>query len=164
MVAASFGAAVTIIERAGLGGSAVLTDVVPSKTLIATADLMTRVGEAEELGVKFDVDGGDCTPTMRADLNHINARLLALARQQSTDIQTSLENLGVRIVIGSGKLLDNHTIEVVGADGNEIVEADAVLLAVGAYPRELPAARPDGDRILNWAQLSPPPTTDWAPK
>ena len=44
MVAASLGAAVTVIERAGLGGSAVLTDVVPSKTLIATADLMTRSG------------------------------------------------------------------------------------------------------------------------
>jgi pyruvate/2-oxoglutarate dehydrogenase complex dihydrolipoamide dehydrogenase (E3) component len=45
MVAASLGAQVTIIERAGLGGSAVLTDVVPSKTLIATADLMTRVAK-----------------------------------------------------------------------------------------------------------------------
>ena len=40
-----------------------LTDVVPSKTLIATADLMTRVGEAGELGVKFDVDGGDFVAT-----------------------------------------------------------------------------------------------------
>ena len=78
---------VTIIERAGLGGSAVLTDVVPSKTLIATADLMTRVGEAGELGVKFDVDGGDFAPVMRADLKHINDRLLGLARKQSEDIR-----------------------------------------------------------------------------
>ena len=76
MVAASLGAQVTIIERAGLGGSAVLTDVVPSKTLIATADLMTRMAEAGELGVKFDVDGGDFAPAMRADLKHINDRLL----------------------------------------------------------------------------------------
>ena len=153
MVAASLGAVVTVIERAGLGGSAVLTDVVPSKTLIATADLMTRVGEAGGLGVKFDVDGGDCTPTMYADLKHINHRVLALARQQSADIQKGLENLGVRVIRGSGKLLDNHTIEVIGADGTEIVVADAVLLAVGAHPRELATARPDGERILNWAQL-----------
>src|SRR5918995_7333213 len=87
MVAASLGAVVTVIERSGLGGSAVLTDVVPSKTLIATADLMTRVGEAEDLGVKFDVEGNDGTPTLRADLKHINNRLLSLARQQSKDIQ-----------------------------------------------------------------------------
>ena len=130
-----------------------LTDVVPSKTLIATADLMTRVGEAGELGVKFDLDGGDCTPTMRADLKHINDRLLRLARQQSADIQKGLENQDVRILIGSGKMLDSHTIEVLTADGTEIIEADAILLAVGAHPRELPTARPDGVRILNWAQI-----------
>lgn len=154
MVAASLGAQVTIIERAGLGGSAVLTDVVPSKTLIATADLMTRVGEAGELGVKFDVDGGDFVPVMRADLKHINDRLLGLARQQSRDITSGLEqHQNIRILLGSGKLVDTHTIEVLTADGTETVEADTILLAVGAHPRELPTARPDGERILNWAQI-----------
>ena len=29
--------------------------------------------------------------------------------------------------MGSGKMLDNHTIEVRGAGGTEIVEADAIL-------------------------------------
>lgn len=154
MVAASLGAQVTIIERAGLGGSAVLTDVVPSKTLIATADLMTRVGEAGELGVKFDVDGGDFVPVMHADLKHINDRLLGLARQQSRDITSGLQqHPNIRIMIGSGKLVNSHTIEVLTADGTETVEADTILLAVGAHPRELPTARPDGERILNWAQI-----------
>ncbi|MET3720268.1 MULTISPECIES: NAD(P)H-quinone dehydrogenase [unclassified Arthrobacter] len=154
MVAASLGAHVTLIERAGLGGSAVLTDVVPSKTLIATADLMTRVSAAGELGVKFDVDGGDFAPVMRADLKHINDRVLGLARQQSRDITSGLEqHENIRILLGSGKLVDNHTIEVLTADGTETVEADTILLAVGAHPRELPTARPDGERILNWAQI-----------
>jgi dihydrolipoamide dehydrogenase len=153
IVAASLGAQVTIIERAGLGGSAVLTDVVPSKTLIATADLMTRVAEAGELGVKFDVDGGDFVPVMRADLKHINDRLLNLARSQSKDIHDALASQNVRILEGSGRLVDNHTIEVLTADGTETVEADTILLAVGAHPRELPTARPDGERILNWTQL-----------
>lgn len=153
MVAASLGATVTIIERAGLGGSAVLTDVVPSKTLIATADLMTRVAEAGELGVKFDVDGGDFVPVMHADLKHINHRLLNLARNQSRDIRDGLEKQGVRIIEGSGRLLDSHRIEVLTADSSETVEADTILLAVGAHPRELETARPDGERILNWTQI-----------
>ena len=96
MVAASLGAQVTIIERAGLGGSAVLTDVVPSKTLIATADLMTRVAEAGELGVKFDVDGGDFVPVMRADLKHINDRLLNLARRVQPFRSFGLPGLAAR--------------------------------------------------------------------
>ncbi|WP_218847360.1 NAD(P)H-quinone dehydrogenase [Psychromicrobium silvestre] len=152
-VAASLGARVTIIERNGLGGSAVLTDVVPSKTLIATADVMNRFAGASDLGVRFDVDGGDCVPLMRADMKQVNDRLLGLAREQSADIKAGLEKLGVRIIIGEGRMLDGHTIEVTGEDGVETVTADSVLLAVGAHPRELPSAKPDGERILNWAQI-----------
>ena len=32
-------------------------------------------------------------------------------------------------------------------------DADVVLIATGASPRELPSARPDGERILTWRQL-----------
>ena len=42
-VAAQLGAEVTVVDTDGIGGSAVLTDCVPSKTLIATAELMTEV-------------------------------------------------------------------------------------------------------------------------
>ncbi|WP_442951378.1 NAD(P)H-quinone dehydrogenase [Paenarthrobacter sp. Z7-10] len=153
IVAASLGSQVTIVERTGLGGSAVLTDVVPSKTLIATADAMTRMIDATDLGVRFDVDNGDSTPIMRADLKQVNDRVLRLAAEQSTDIRADLERRGVRIIFGSGRLLDNHTIEVSTAEGAETVTADAILLAVGAHPRELATAQPDGERILNWTQV-----------
>ncbi|WP_394249970.1 NAD(P)H-quinone dehydrogenase [Arthrobacter pityocampae] len=148
LVAASLGAKVTVVERQGLGGSAVLTDVVPSKTLIATADTMTRFTDASGLGVRFSEDS-----KVYADLDRVNQRLLKLAVEQSSDIRATLERLGVRVIIGSGKLLDNHRLEVVSEGETSIVEADAVLLAVGATPRELPSAMPDGERIFNWTQL-----------
>ena len=53
LVAAKLGADVTMVDRDGAGGSAVLTDCVPSKTLIATAEVMTLVDESVELGVRF---------------------------------------------------------------------------------------------------------------
>ena len=37
LAGAQLGGEVTLIERAGVGGAAVLTDLVPSKSLIATA-------------------------------------------------------------------------------------------------------------------------------
>ena len=49
-VAARMGAQVTLIEARGLGGSAVLTDVVPSKTLIATSEQTQETQLAAELG------------------------------------------------------------------------------------------------------------------
>ncbi|WP_035777210.1 NAD(P)H-quinone dehydrogenase [Arthrobacter sp. H5] len=148
MVAASLGADVTVVERNGLGGSAVLTDVVPSKTLIATADTMDRVGNAHNLGVKFE----DSAPAY-ADLGQVNQRLLDLALSQSADISTALERAGVKIIIGEGRLLDNHRLAVESESGSTTVEADAILLAVGAHPRELPTAKPDGKRIFNWIQI-----------
>jgi dihydrolipoamide dehydrogenase len=39
LVASQLGGEVTLIDRDGLGGAAVLTDCVPSKTLIATAEV-----------------------------------------------------------------------------------------------------------------------------
>ncbi|WP_416385076.1 NAD(P)H-quinone dehydrogenase [Tersicoccus mangrovi] len=164
MVASSLGAEVTIVESQDVGGSAVLTDVVPSKTLIATADAMTAAADADALGIKFasaggatgDTPGLDTTtpaPAMWADLAGVNQRLLKLAKDQSADIHATLVRKGVRIICGRGRLLPDHTIEATTDAGTELIDVDAVLLAVGASPRELPSATPDGERILNWKQV-----------
>ena len=50
LVAAQLGGEVTVVDCDGLGGSAVVTDCVPSKTLIATSELMTELSGAPELG------------------------------------------------------------------------------------------------------------------
>ena len=149
MVAASLGAKVTVIERKGLGGSAVLTDVVPSKTLIATADAMRRVAGAHDLGVRFD----EHAHAAYADLKTVNARLLKLAESQSSDIHRGLERMGVKVIIGEGRLTDPNSIAVITESGTQTVDADAILLATGATPRELPTAKPDGERIFNWTQI-----------
>nr|WP_205834443.1 NAD(P)H-quinone dehydrogenase [Arthrobacter sp. SF27] len=149
MVANSLGAKVTVIERKGMGGSAVLTDVVPSKTLIATADAMRRVVGAHDLGVRFD----EGSRAAFVDLQTVNSRLLKLAESQSSDIHRGLERAGVRVIIGNGRLADSNTITVETEAGTETIDADAVLVATGATPRELPSAKPDGERIFNWTQV-----------
>ena len=147
--AAQLGASVTIVERAGMGGSAVLTDVVPSKTLIATADVVRRAKHAATFGVK--IEGLDDAET---DFGVVNRRLLGLAKEQSADIRNGLERAGVRIIIGEGRLSGTHTVQVTRPDSSvETLQADAVLLATGAHPRELPTAKPDGERIFNWTQI-----------
>ncbi|GAB3190914.1 NAD(P)H-quinone dehydrogenase [Nesterenkonia suensis] len=154
LVAADAGADVTIVEEKGLGGSAVLTDVVPSKTLIATADAMRRVNASTSFGVRFGDHSSDAYEAEAwADISKVNERLLRLAHDQSRDIRASLEAIGVTIVTGRGRLVPPHHIDVTTADGEtQLIEADAVIVATGAHPRELPSAVPDGERILNWTQ------------
>ncbi len=152
LVASQLGGQVTLIERRGLGGSAVLTDVVPSKTLIATAEVMTTLRGAAELGLRLD-GADDLATAFRVDLAAVNARVLRLAAAQSRDIRSRLNAEGVRLIEGSGRLDGTEFVVAETDEGAERLSADIVLLATGTTPRELPAARPDGERILTWTQL-----------
>jgi pyruvate/2-oxoglutarate dehydrogenase complex dihydrolipoamide dehydrogenase (E3) component len=148
------GAQVTLIERNGVGGSAVLTDVVPSKALIATAEAASAVREATELGIRFKSGGKSVTPEIDIDFGAINQRLLDIAREQSRELAANLTSQGVRIIQGSGRLDGNHHVISTNEDGEEErIEAKTIIVAVGAHPRTLPAAEPDGERILTWLDL-----------
>ena len=153
LVATQLGAEVTVVSSDPLGGSAVLTDCVPSKTLIATAELMTEMAGAAELGVTVHDHEGDHATTIGVDLARVNARVMRLAGQQSDDIAAHLDRDGIRVVRGRGRLDGPDRVVVSAQDGEETLDADAILLATGAAPRTLPTARPDGERILTWEQV-----------
>jgi pyruvate/2-oxoglutarate dehydrogenase complex dihydrolipoamide dehydrogenase (E3) component len=161
LTGAQLGAEVTLIERVGVGGSAVLTDVVPSKTLIATAEATKSIGEAADLGVQFfsrSDSGRPVRPEVTVNFSAVNARLLRLARQQSEDMKAQLMKSGVRIIQGEGRLDGPQRVIVStargpkGTDFDEI-DADTIVLSMGASPRILPTAVPDGERIFTWTQL-----------
>ncbi|WP_291884992.1 NAD(P)H-quinone dehydrogenase [Cellulomonas sp.] len=165
LVARRLGADVTVVEQAGLGGAAVLTDVVPSKTLIATAEWMTIADRAPELGIQLDglplagapgEAGGGLGTLVRhkIDLAAVNTRVKALAAAQSADIRGRLDREGVRTVLGHGRLDGPQRVLVTTATGDELtLDTDVVLVATGATPRVLAEAVPDGERILTWTQL-----------
>jgi dihydrolipoamide dehydrogenase len=156
LAAAQLGAEVTLVERAGVGGAAVITDVVPSKSLIATADAAVAISEASDLGVQFFAKGErrPLKPEVAINLAAVNKRLLSLARQQSDDMRAQLVDAGVRIISGHGRLDGHHAIVVATGPGTDFdrVEADTLVVAVGASPRAAERA-PDGERILTWTQL-----------
>ncbi|MBK5248891.1 MAG: NAD(P)H-quinone dehydrogenase [Actinomycetales bacterium] len=150
LVARQLGAKVTVVERQGLGGSAVLTDVVPSKTLIATAELMTVTESSKELGIR---PAGGHDGSMEVDFATVDRRVLELAAAQSRDIRTRLEREGVALVDGEGRLQGPSMVVATTAYGEQRLTADVVLIATGARPRVLPTAEPDGERILTWTQV-----------
>ncbi len=58
------------------------------------------------------------------------------------------------MVRGRGRLDGPHRVLAEQTDGGTAAfDADTVLVAIGARPRELPDALPDGERILSWTQL-----------
>ncbi|MFI1991200.1 NAD(P)H-quinone dehydrogenase [Actinoplanes sp. NPDC020271] len=154
LVAAQLDADVTLVEADGPGGACVLTDCVPSKTFIASSEVMTGYRNNDAFGIRSSgLDG------VSVDAVAVNQRVKKLALAQSADIQTKLVKAGVDVVrgrarMGEDRLGHTHQVLITPAEGAEYaVEADTVLLATGATPRVLSTARPDGERILDWRQV-----------
>jgi NAD(P)H dehydrogenase (quinone) len=66
LVAAQLGARVTVVEADGLGGACVLTDCVPSKTLIATSETMGILHGAADMGIRIEGYEGRLRPRQEA--------------------------------------------------------------------------------------------------
>ncbi|MDQ3465176.1 MAG: NAD(P)H-quinone dehydrogenase [Actinomycetota bacterium] len=155
LVAAQLGAAVSLVEREGLGGACVLYDCVPSKTFIATSGSMTSVREAPTLGVRAgEPDEVHIDPAV------VHGRVRALALAQSADVRARLAREGVELLSGTARFADaqpglaRHRIRVESPDGDcTDLMADIVLIATGASPRIVPGAEPDGVRVLTWRQV-----------
>ena len=153
LVGRQLGADVTVIESAGVGGSAVLTDCVPSKALIATANVITTAAHSADLGVL--IDGRTPDPSLvGVNLAAVNERIQRLAAAQSDDIRERLVGDGIRIIGGRGRLTPTGGVIVHRHDGHdEELAADVILIATGARPRVMPDAQPDDERILTWDQV-----------
>ena len=146
LVASQLGAEVTVIDEDGLGGACVLTDCVPSKTLIESSSAMTSLGRAASLGLEL---ANGANPVVGVDAPALYARIKALAAAQSSDIAEHVAGEGVRIIVARGRLTGPHSIETAGTT----VRAEMILIATGASPRALPGGVPDGERILTCRQI-----------
>src|SRR5215467_13192279 len=178
LVAAQLGARVTVVDSDGLGGACVLTDCVPSKTVIATSETMGLLRGSASLGIEIPEAGGDgngrartggrgggartlpATPGGRGwiDAPRLYRRVKALAQAQSADVAARLAAEGVEVVTGRGRLTRRtRPARLAGAHavivGDREIVADVVLIATGGLPRGMRSAKPDGRRILTWRQL-----------
>lgn len=154
LVAAQYGADVTLVERDAPGGACVTADCVPSKTFIVSAGARTAVRDAARLGIMVPQE------SVTVDLPAVNRRVADLAAAQSEDIESRLITEGVDVVRGTARLADDgpglatHRVRISTDDGaRSDIDADVVLIATGASPRVLPDAAPDGERILTWRQV-----------
>jgi pyruvate/2-oxoglutarate dehydrogenase complex dihydrolipoamide dehydrogenase (E3) component len=110
LVAAQLGAEVTLAERDGLGGACVLTDCVPSKTLIETSSTVTVLDGAADLGIRPGDGTGDGAAAV--DATRLHNRIKALARAQSADVAARVAAEGVEVIDETACLAGPRAVRV----------------------------------------------------
>ncbi len=144
--AALYGAAagldVAMIEEDKVGGTCLHRGCIPAKELLQTAEVLRAVSGAKDFGI----DAG--TPDL--DLSVSQQRKQSVVDRLTKGLEGLLKGRKVTVVRGRGRLADadSLTVAVEGDDSTEL-EGDAVILATGSYPRELPGFPFDGELVLS---------------
>jgi NAD(P)H dehydrogenase (quinone) len=145
--AAHLGAEVTLIEDNQLGGNCTMTDAIPSKTLLTTADAMQKITQAEEEGVDF------ARGFPEVNLRRTLARARAVALHQSRGVRERMDGMNVRVLPGHGVVTGANSLIAHVEDQRIDVPWDALLVCTGASPFVPPFTRPDARRVLTTRQV-----------
>ena len=148
-VAATLGAEVTLVEREIIGGAAHLWDCIPSKALIATGGELSELRRAPEMGLEA-AEGV-------LDVEALKRRIRSIQGHLHGSVQQLLESQGVRLLSGTARFKDDHTVVAEIEGGLEEIEADVIVVATGSRPRVPDFATVDGERVLTTRDCYPPP-------
>ncbi len=141
--AAQRGARVTVVEAAQVGGTCLNWGCIPTKSLLASADVFSRVRTAADFGVRVSGD-------VKVDMEALVARKNVVVERQAKGIRRLLKERGIRMIEGRGRLTSTSNVLVKRNDGTEEnLAADGVLIATGSRPADLPLFPVDGTRILS---------------
>ncbi|MDD5748268.1 MAG: dihydrolipoyl dehydrogenase [Actinomycetota bacterium] len=129
--AAQRGAKVVLIEKDKVGGTCLNRGCIPTKTLLASSELVAKARKASEFGVKIE--------SVEPEWQLILERKNRVTETLVSGIHGLLKANGIQEIKGHGKIVDKDTIEVEKEDGVQKVVASRIIIATGSSPAELPA-------------------------
>ena len=136
--ASQLGKKVAIVEKAELGGVCLNWGCIPTKALLKSAQVYTYCKNAAHYGVAIE---GDVKP----DWEKVVARSRTVADTMSKGVAFLMKKNNIDIIAGFGRLAGEGKVDVDGT----IYEADAVILATGARPRQMPFMQVDGKHVIS---------------
>jgi len=132
---AQLGAEVTLIERAELGGTCLNWGCIPTKSLLATADLLRKIRRAEEFGIEV----GD----VRVNFARMMERKEEVVLTMRRGVEAACKRKKVNVVRGQG-VVEGDAVVV---DGQRF-EYDHLVVCVGTEAFGLPGIDMDHPSVV----------------
>ncbi len=131
-----------VIEKEYWGGVCLNVGCIPSKALIQASHRYQDMLHAADLG--FGV-GGDIT----IDAGKLQAWKQTVVDKLTGGVRTLLKANKTEMMMGTAKLVDAHTVEVTSSEGTKRLTADAIVLATGSSPVEIPGFKFSDGPVLD---------------
>jgi dihydrolipoamide dehydrogenase len=141
--AAQRGAEVTVIEDSEVGGTCLNRGCIPTKTLIASAEVLHKTKNAADFGLEL---AGNVSPNIKK----IMERKRKVVDTQVKGIRGLLKSWGIKLLEGRGVIKNPKKIKVTLKDGStQEIDTDKIIIATGSKPAQIPVFPFDGKRILS---------------
>ena len=145
---AQLGRSVALVERGAVGGVCLNEGCIPTKSLLASAEVLNLARRSSEFGVEI--------ASVEPDVPAMFDRKDAVVARLRGGVEKLLEKRGVEIIKGDGELLEPGAIRVIGPDGERVVSSTSIILATGSEP-VIPAGFPcDGVRVITSEDIAAP--------
>lgn len=128
--AAQLGARTVIVEKNSVGGTCLNVGCIPTKVLLACIAALDTVERGAEFGInvgKFDLD-----------IAKMMSRKETIVKRLVGGVESLLKKNNVRLVRGTARLADAHTVIVDAPDVAETIRADKIIICTGSVPAPLP--------------------------
>ena len=139
--AAQAGKRTAIVEREALGGVCLNWGCIPTKALLKSASVYHYVKNAAAYGI--DIEG-----EAKADISKIVARSRGVAETMSKGIDFLMKKNKIDVLRGHGSIESKGVVAVENEEGRTLYEANHIILATGARPRQMPFIPVDGEKII----------------
>jgi dihydrolipoamide dehydrogenase len=139
--AAQLGAKVAVVEKDSLGGTCLNRGCIPTKALVASAELVHQLKNAATFGI--NVDG------FSVDFRRVMARKEEIVEGLVKGIAFLLSRHKIESVSGFGKLVAPGTVEVHKEDGTvEQLTGKNIIIATGSEPALITALGYNGKTVI----------------
>lgn len=142
--AAQNGLNVALIEAKEVGGTCLNRGCIPSKALIAAAEVYHRIGEAKKFGITVE--------KLSLNYEEMAKHKDGVVQKMRSGLQSLIAANGITLINGYARFLSPREIKITGND-SQIIHATKTIIASGSEPRMIPAFPCDGKRIHDSTSL-----------
>lgn len=143
--AAHLGFKVALIEKERLGGICLNWGCIPTKALLKSAQAYHYAVKGEDYGI--EIEG-----SVKPNFSKIVERSRNVADMMNKGVEFLMKKNNVDVIFGKGSLTKDKTIKVETQEGEQIIEAEHIILATGAHSKQLPNLPQDGKYVIGYRE------------
>lgn len=143
--AAQLGFKVALIERERLGGICLNWGCIPTKALLKSAQAYHYAVKGADYGV--EIEG-----SVKPNFSKIVERSRNVADMMNKGVEFLMKKHNVDVIFGKGSLTKDKSIKVETQEGEQIIEAEHIILATGAHSKQLPNLPQDGKYVIGYRE------------